>query len=318
MCHLGIDISKDQLDWAAVDASNREVIHEGHQPNTATGIRTLVKQLQAFRPVLIVLEATGTYHFPLLAGLVAVPLPVAVVNPAQIKGYRQSQLGRTKTDRQDARLLARFGVARASELRVYVPPSPCQRQLSAWMSYRDRLIAEQTRLAGRREANRFHGDDQVRRWLEDERQAVNQRLADVDAAIERLLATFPEAPVLREMIGVGPLVTAAVLGYLPVDIWGHAKQAASFAGVIPQLEHSGRRQRSWLSPHGHARLRRYLYMGARSAVRHDPTMKAFYDGLKARGKPEKVALCAAMHALLRHMMGRLKAWYRTQPAVAMA
>ena len=59
-------------------------------------------------------------------------------------------------------------------------------------------------------------------------------------------------------------------------------------------------------------------MGARSAVRHDPTMKALYDGLKARGKPEKVALCAAMHALPRHRMGRLKAWYRTQPAVALA
>ena len=189
MCHMGIAISKDHLDWAAVAASNREVVHEGHQPNTAT----------------------GTYHFPRLADLVAAQLPVAVVNPAQLKGDRQRQLGRTHTDRQDARLLARFGVARASESRLYAPPSPCPRQLSAWMSYRDRLIAEQTRLAGRRQANRFHGDDQVRRWL-----------AEVDAAIEHLLATLPEAPVLREMIGVGPRVTPAVRGYLPVDVWGHA------------------------------------------------------------------------------------------------
>ena len=100
MCHMGIAISKDHLDWAAVAASNREVVHEGHQPNTAT----------------------GTYHFPRLADLVAAQLPVAVVNPAQLKGDRQRQLGRTHTDRQDARLLARFGVARASELRLYAPP----------------------------------------------------------------------------------------------------------------------------------------------------------------------------------------------------
>ena len=122
MCHMGIAISKDHLDWAAVDASNREVVHEGHQPNTATGVRTRVKQLQSFRPVLIVLKATGTYHFPRLADLVAAQLPVAVVNPAQLKGDRQRQLGRTHTDRQDARLLARFGVARASESRLYAPP----------------------------------------------------------------------------------------------------------------------------------------------------------------------------------------------------
>jgi transposase len=317
MCHVGIDCSKDQLDWAAVAAANREVVHEGHQPNTAKGIRTLVMQLQHRSPAIVVLEATGSYHVPLLAGLVAAALPVAVVNPAQIKAYRQSQLGRTKTDRQDARLLARFGLARIDELRLYAPPTPRQQQLRAWMSYRDSLIAERTRLAGRREANTFQGDAQVRRWLDEQQQEVKQRLAEVDAAITELLATLPEAPVLREIPGVGPLVTAAVLGYLPVGVWGDAKAAASFAGVIPQLEHSGRRQRSWLSKHGHARVRRYLYMAARSAVRHDPKMKEYYEGLKARGKPEKVALCAAMHKLLRHMMGRLKAWYRTQPAVTM-
>jgi transposase len=309
---IGIDISKDQLDLAAFEASRGAVTDERRHPNTPAGISAVVTQLQQLAPELIVLEATGPYHAPLLAALVLADLPVAVVNPVQVKAYRQTQLGRTKTDRQDARLLARFAAAHANEVRRSTPPSAEQRQLSAWVSYRDSLVAEQTRLSGQAEANNWQGDAQGWQWLESRTAELERRLAEVDTAIAKLLAAFPEARVLQEMTGVGPKVAAAVLGYVPVGIWGRAKAAAADAGVHPHLEHSGRQHRSWLSKTGHARLRRYRSMAAMVAVKHDADLKTFYDRLIARGNPKQVAMCAAMHKLLRRMMGRLKAYYQGQ------
>jgi transposase len=100
-----------------------------------------------------------------------------------------------------------------------------------------------------------------------------------------------------------------VLAFLPVGVWGDAKAAAACAGVHPRIEASGRRAHSRLSKQGNARLRRYLYMGALVAVRHDASLAAKYAGLCARGLPKQAALCAIMHSLLRRMMGRLKRFY---------
>lgn len=315
MYTVGIDISKERLDWAALDGAHGALVAEGHQPNTAAGIAPLVTRLHALTPALIVLEATGAYHVPLLTALVAWELPVTLVNPAQVKAFRQTQLGRTKTDRQDARLLARFGATYAAELRRYTPPSATQAKLAAWVSYRDSLVAEQTRLHGQREAAGWQGEAQVQTWLAEQLAVLKHHLAAVDRAIAELLATLPEAAVLLAMTGVGPRVAAAVLGYLPVGLWGQAKAAAAYAGVHPHLEQSGRRQRSWLRKAGHARLRRYLYMAAAVAIRRDEDCAAFYQRLVRRGKPKQVAVCAVMHKLLRRMMGRLRA-FAAQPRPA--
>lgn len=313
MSMIGIDISKDQLDWAGLDGATGEFVGEGHQSNTPDGIAALAARVGGLDPTLVVLEATGAYHVPLLAALVAGKHPVTLVNPAQVKAFRQTQLGRTKTERQDARLLARFGVTYAADLRRYTPPSATQAQLAARVSYRDSLVATRTRLLGQREAAAWQGDDQVQTWLTEQLAALTQHLAAVDRAIADLVATIPEAAVLLAMTGVGPRVAAAVLGYLPADIWGQAKAAAAYAGVHPHLEHSGRRQRSWLSKAGHPRLRRYLYMAAVVALRRDEDLAAFYQRLVERGKPKQVAVCAVMHKLLRRMMGRLREFAAPPP-----
>ncbi len=99
--------------------------------------------------------------------------------------------------------------------------------------------------------------------------------------------------------GVGPQVAAAVLALLPPELWGRAKAAASYAGLIPEREESGKSvERSRLSRKGPPLLRRKLYMGALVAVRHDPEMRAFYHRLLSRGKKKKQALVAVAHKLL--------------------
>jgi transposase len=312
MRYIGIDISKATLDWAAVDAAEGRLVAEQSATNTASGIADLVAHLQTLTPELLVLEATGAYHLPLLSALVAAELPVTLINPTQLVAFRQIRLGRTKTDRQDARVLARFGATYAAELRRFVPRSPLQEALRAWMRYRETLVLQQTQLRGHQEANHWHGDPQVQQWLATRAEALQTHLAEVDAAIADLLAQLPEAAVVQDIIGVGPRVAAAVLGALPVALWGDAKTAAAFFGLVPRLAQSGTRSRSWMSKTGPGSVRRILYMAARVAITHDPAIAAWYQAMVDRGKPKRVAQCAVMHKLLRHMMGRLNAWYRTQ------
>jgi len=317
MSVIGIDVGKSFLDLAAeppIGALPRRV------RNTADGVAGVIGALTGIAPELVVLEATGSYHRPLLAALVEAGIPTVLANPAQVAAFRQARLGREKTDRADAALLARFGVVHGAELRRATPADPLQARLRELVVYRDGQVAERTRLRNRRHAATFGGDDWVRERLAADLVEVEARLKAVTAEITRLLAELPEAAILLAMPGVGIAVAAAVLAYLPAAVWGNAKAAAAYAGVHPRRDQSGQRDRSRLSKQGHAGLRRYLYMAALVAIQRDPDLKTFYDRLCRRGKPKASALCAAMHKLLRRMMGRLRAHHTAQfaPELLMA
>ena len=314
MCCVGIDVGKANLECAATEAVSglpRRV------PNTAAGIARLTAALASLAPALVVMEATGTYHRPLLAALVGAGIPTVAVNPAQVAAFRQARLGREKSDHADARLLARFAEVHDRELRRAEPADPIQARLRDLVAYRDGQVAERTRLTNRLHANGFGGDGWVTDRLRTDLAEVAARLRAVEAETDRLLAGLPEAAVLREQCGVGPRVAAAVLAYLPAGIWGDAKAAAAYAGVHPRREQSGQKDRSRLSKQGHAGLRRYLYLAATTALRHDAELRAFHDQLVARGKPPASAKCAVMHKLLRRLMGRLRAFRATQTTDAL-
>lgn len=311
MSHVGVDVGKTWLDVAVVlrDAGPAPRVPP-RVANTDAGIAPLVAALTtltALGPTLVVVEATGAYHRPLLSALLTAGVPTALANPAQIAAFRTTGLGREKSDRADARLLARFAAVHGDELRRAVPAAPVQARLKDLVAYRDGQVAEQTRLKNRLHANGFGGDAWVADRLANDLAEVTARLQAVEAEINRLLAELPEADVLLAMPGVGPRVAAGVLGYLPAEVWGNAKAAAAYAGVHPRREQSGARDRSRLSKQGHAGLRRYLYVAATIAIRHDAALRSFFDRLVARGKPVKSARCAVMHKLLRQMMGRLRA-----------
>ena len=308
MCYVGIDVGKANLD----SATDPGLALPRRVPNTAPGIARPTAALAALAPALVVMEATGTYHRPLLAALVDAGIPTVAVNPAQVAAFRQARLGREKTDAADAKLLARFAAVHDAELRRAVPADPVQARLRDLVAYRDGQVAERTRLKNRLHANGFGGDAWVTDRLRADLAEVEARLRAVEAETDRLLAGLPEAAVLREQCGVGPRVAAAVLAYLPAGVWGDPKAAAAFAGVHPRRDQSGQRDRSCLSKQGHAGLRRYLYMAATTALLRDPSLRAFYDHLVARGKPPASAKCAVMHKLLRRLMGRLRAFYAEQ------
>ncbi len=309
MQYLGIDVSKARLDLAWLEAEQSQT---AQVPNTPAGIQQLCAHLQTRTVTLIVLEATGVYHQPLVAVLLAADYPVAVLNPAQVHAYRESRLDRNKTDRQDALLLARFGQTYDRQLRRARLPSAAHARLRHWLVYRDGLVQQQTRLTNRLQAARWQDNTLLVSWLEADLEQVHSRLATVERAIADLVATLPETTIISAVTGVGPRVAAAVLGYLPPETWGNAKAAAAYAGVHPRHVQSGRSSRSHLSKRGHRRLRRYLYLAARVAVQRDAGSRACYERLLANGKAPKAALCAVMHKLLRQMMGRLRRYYAQQ------
>ena len=300
---IGIDVGLKALDAAASEAAPelpRRV------PNTPDGIARLVAALGELAPRLVVLEATGTYHCPLLAALLAAEVPVAVANPAQVAAFRQSRLGRHKTDRADAQLLARFAQGHADELRRAAPDEPDVAQLRTFVRYRDDLVAQQTAIRNRLHAARWTAAAAVVAWLEADLAAGAARLREVEGEIAALLATLPETTALTAQVGVGLVTAAAVLAYLPAGVLGDPKAAAAYAGLHPRHEQSGQRDRSRLSKQGCPPLRRYLYLAAVTAVRRDPAMAAFHARLRARGKAAKAATCAVAHKILRQLMGKLK------------
>lgn len=307
---IGIDVGSQQL---AAAASEAVATLPRRVPNTEEGIARLVAALITGAPTLVVLEATGNYHRPLLAALLAAALPVAVVNPAQVAAFRQSRLGRHKTDRADAKLLARFAQLHHEELRQAEPDEPDLARLRALVGYRDDLVARKTRLRHQHHAAQWAGEATVVAWLAADLADLAGRLAAVERAIGALLATRPETAVLTAQVGVGPLVAAAVLAYLPAGVQGNPKAAAAYAGLHPRQEQSGQRDHSRLSKQGCPALRRYLYLAALAAIRFDPEIAAWHQRLRDRGKAAKSAACAVAHKLLRQMMGKLREWREHQP-----
>ena len=309
---IGIDVGAKHLDAAATPAATAP---PRRVPNTEAGIATLVAALAGLRPTLVVLEATGAYHQPLLAALLLADLPVAVVNPAQVAAFRQTRLGRHKTDRADAALLARFAELHHGELRRAAPDEPDLARLRTLVGYRDDLVAQRTAARNRLHAARWSGAGTVATWLEADLAGIEARLAEVKRAIETLLATRPETAALTAQVGVGLLTAAAVLAYLPAGVLGNPKAAAAYAGLHPRHDQSGQRDRSRLSKQGCPALRRYLYPAALTAVRFDPAMAAWHQGLLDRGKPAKSATCAVAHKLLRQLMGKIKELRHDNPLI---
>jgi transposase len=289
--YLGLDVAKDAVVLASEPAGLA-----GTFPTDAAGLAALVAQCQAQAVTLIVLEATGGYEAPIAAALAAAGLPLAVVNPRQVRDFAQATGRLAKTDAIDAAVLALFGA------RLQPAPRPLSdaatQELDAWLRRRrqlqDMLHAERLRHApsrGRvRESLRRHI-----RWLE-------RSLADTDAGLRELIEASPlwrvQDALLQSVPGVGPTLAMTLLGGVP-ELGGlDRRQIAALVGVAPLARDSGTlrgRRTCW---GGRADVRQVLYMGALVAARWNPVLKAVYLRLRAAGKPAKVALIAVARKLL--------------------
>jgi transposase len=298
-CFVGIDVAKAQLDIAVRPSGERWAV-----PNDAGGVGTLVEQLQALHPTLIVLEATGGLERAATAALATAGLPVVVVNPRQARDFARATGQLAKTDALDARALAHF----ADVIRPTPRPLPdAQTQaLRALLGRRQQLIvmrtAEQNRLAGT--CGRIQTDIEAHiTWL-------NERLATLDDDLETLLRASPlwreHDDLLQSTPGIGPVCARTFLLELPELGTLTRQQIAALVGVAPLNCDSGTLRGRRMIWGGRAHVRTVLYMGTLGATRYNPQIKAFYERLLAAGKVKKVALTACMRKLLTMLNAMLK------------
>lgn len=288
---IGIDVAKAWLDVARSDETAVRRV-----PNDGEGIAALVSALTTPVPHLVVLEATGGYETAVTAALVAAGVPVAVVNPRQVRDFARAMGTLAKSDALDAGILAQF----AARMQPPVRPLPdvVAHDLAALLARRRQLLEMRTAEQNRRAMLAAR----LRPRLDEHLAWLSQQLAELDRELDQTLRDSPvwreKEQVLRSIPGIGPVVARTLLGELPELGTLDRGEVAALAGVAPLNQDSGQRRGRRHTWGGRASLRAALYMAVVSAIRCNPTIKPFYVRLRAAGKPVKVAMVACMRKLL--------------------
>lgn len=296
---VGIDVAKAELVVAVRPTGQQWTV-----PQTDAGWAALAAQLQALAPTLVLLEATGGLEGAVVGVLAAAGLPVAVVNPRQVRDFAKATGILAKTDGVDAHVLARFAAAVRPVPRPV--PDAATQALDALVTRRRQLVdmlpAERNRRASAPAALRRRLEAHIR-WLQRELGAVN---ADLQAAIRQHPCWRVQDDLLRSMPGVGPVFAVTCVAGLPELGTLSRRAIAALVGVAPWSRESG----AWRGPRrcwgGRADLRAVLYMATLAAIRHNPVIRAFYQRLRRAGKVKKVAIVACMRKLLTILNAMLK------------
>ena len=290
--YVGIDVAKASMDVA---------VHQSQQrwsfSNDDEGIGKAVCCLREVAPALIVMEATGGIELPIAAALAAAGLPVAVVNPRQVRDFARATGKLAKTDAIDAQVIAHF--AAALKPTPHPLPGAQAQEFDALLTRRrqvvEMLTAEKNRLSSApSKAVREHIKAHIG-WLE-------QELANINSDLGRRVRQSPvwreKDALLRSVPGVGPVLSFTFLADLPELGALDRKQIAALVGVAPLNQDSGTMRGKRAIWGGRATVRATLYMSALAATRYNPVIRAFYRRLCAAGKAKKVALTACMRKLL--------------------
>lgn len=289
---VGIDVAKHSLDVCVLGKEQCFTIQ-----NDAAGFRQLLDKLPAAGGCLVVIEATGGYQRRVVAALVQAGHQVAVVNPRQVRDFARGLGILAKTDRLDARVIARFG--QHTNPRPIEIGSEKQAELRELVTRRRQLIELRTAEQNRLETTITKIVRKNVRHLVEE---LDQQIRQMEDAIGELVESEPElsckAALLETVPGIGPVTVTSLLVDLPELGRLNRQQVAALVGVAPFNRDSGKfhgRRAIW---GGRAAIRSVLYMAALTARRFNPLIRAFAQRLEAAGKPFKVVLTACMRKLL--------------------
>lgn len=285
---IGIDVSKAMLD-VAVDG------HTGVQryPNTAAGIRRLVRRLGKLAEVRVVVESTGGYEAAVTEACAQAGLWIARINPRQARDFARATGQLAKTDTLDAGVLAEMARVFHSRLRPYQAPPAWQTELKAWLRRRQQVLDALQR-------TRQQWDlaiPALRPLMRQTLAALRKEMAAIDARLAALTKVHA-TPAIRSAKGLGPVFQTTALALLPELGRLSRQQIAKLVGVAPLNRDSGQLQGRRHIHGGRADVRIALYMSTLTAVRWEPQLRDHYQQLRARGKLAKVALVACMRKLL--------------------
>lgn len=290
--YVGIDVSKRSLDLGTTSGEGVETFE-----NSPEGISAVVRKLKESRPVLVVLEATGGYEMDLAIALASAKVPLAVVNPGQVRHFAKATGQLAKTDAIDARVLARFGEAVKPEPRDLADDESLE--LAALVARRSQLVEMLTQENNRRQMAR---QKMLRASHERHVMYLRKELDDTDKLIKKRIREsrlWREKDELYQSVpGVGRVLSALLIARLPELGTLNRKQIAALVGVAPINRDSGTHKGRRSVYGGRADIRAALYMATVTATKHNPPIRAVYQRLKAAGKPSLVALTACMRKIV--------------------
>jgi len=302
--YVGIDVAKDRLD-VHILPSNQCVTVGRH----GAGLAELVGLLTAQAPTLIVLEATGGFEVTVAAALAGAGLPLAVINPRQIRDFARATGRLAKTDALDAQAIALFAERIRPEARAV---APLEAQALAELVGRRRQLVEMIGMESNR--RRQARAPKVQRTVQAVLLALETQLAELDSDINDMVRSSSvwraTDALLTSVPGVGPVTSRTLIAELS-ELGGlDRRRVAALVGVAPINRDSGQMRGHRAIAGGRTAVRNALYMATLSVTRHNPVIKAHYQQLVARGQPKKVALIACM----RRLLGILAAIVKTQKA----
>jgi transposase len=304
---LGLDVSKAQFDAAILFENNK--VKTKKFDNKLSGFVDMTEWLKKYDALGVhaCLEATGIYSEALATYCSEAGHLVSVVNPAQIKGFAQSELVRTKTDKADNQLIARF--CRAIQPPLWQPKPLHIRELQAWVRRLEGLQG-----LYQQETNRL---EVVPACIQSSVKAIVKRLAKeivrvkkkIKEHIEQYSALRDKKVLLETIPGIGDATIAQILAFISnIEDFKNARQLAAFVGLNPKQRQSGSsvQGHTRLSKIGNANLRKAFYMPAIVSKRYNPIIRALSERLESAGKPTMLIIGAAMRKLVHIVYGVLK------------
>jgi transposase len=324
MFYLGVDVAKAKLDCMLLDTSSGKLKSKANIPNTPAGfgqlLEWLVKQ-KAPKPH-VVMEPTGMYHEGAALALADAGLVVSLVNPAQLRAFAQGLGVKTKTDKADSVVLARYGATQNPA--PWQPPSASARRLKALLARRDAVADDLQRELNRQEANNFSpAPEAVGASIAQSIEFLTAELKRLEKMISTHIDDDPDLRNKKDLLetipGVGPRVASHMTALFAGRTFERAEQLAAYLGLVPVQWESGSsvRGRPRMSKAGPAYLRKVLYMPAVVARRWNPHIKALNDRLLAKGKSKMAVIGAAMRKLAHLCFGVVHSGKPYDPKFAM-
>lgn len=289
--NIGIDTSANQLDVYV-----RPIGDAFSHPNTAVGIKDLVKRLRSYDPTRVLIEATGRLEMDFVVAANRASLPVVVCNPGQVRQFAKAAGRVAKTDALDAQDIAHFG--EALKPRITVLKQDQLRKISDLLTVRSQFLEMSTMQKNRLKRMPKSVHAPIRRILK----SIQKEIAQIDAKLDQLMDEVEEWKEKRDLLmsakGVGKVLAYTLLSELPELGRLNRKEIASLVGIAPMNKDSGKYEGKRRIRGGRHKVRSVLFVSMMSAIQCHPTLKPMYQRMVAAGKPKKVALVACMRKQL--------------------
>ncbi|MBL7471214.1 IS110 family RNA-guided transposase, partial [Robertkochia sediminum] len=292
----GVDISKDVF-----DVMDEQGVHQKFS-NDPSGFKSFLKTLD--KDGLVVMEATGYYHYRLAQFLYRKNVAVSVVNPLQVKRFIQMKLSKVKTDKSDARAICEY--AQKNQVPLYNALNETQAECLQLFRLLDSYLKKRTAIK-----NKLHGEEALGRPSKVVYHSLNRTLKHLNKEIEMLESRLLELVKkeqqqqltnLKSIPGMGTKTALFLIiitdGFTKFE---NASQLCSYVGITPTIRVSGKsvRGKSRISKRGNQKLRNLVFLCAFSACKHNKACKELYDRIVDKGKSKKLALIAVANKLLK-------------------